>query len=67
MKLIRKASLVNSDLFFVQVAETCQLAVQRIEWLKDKCPQENDYLRLALWVFFLFYLYDIQYNMPVDI
>lgn len=27
-----------------EVAETCQLAVQRIEWLKDKCPQENDYL-----------------------
>lgn len=58
MNLIRKASLVNSDLFFVQVAETCQLAVQRIEWLKDKCPQENDYLRLhvALWGFFVLFI-----------
>ena len=61
LHVIRKASLVNSDLFFVQVAETCQLAVQRIEWLKDKCPQENDYLRLALGVF-LIYLYDILYT-----
>ena len=56
LHVIRKASLVNSDLFFVQVAETCQLAVQRIEWLKDKCPQENDYLRLALWVFFVLFI-----------
>ena len=36
--------------FFFQVAETCQLAVQRIEWLKEKCLQENDHLRLA-WFF----------------
>ncbi|KAJ7370054.1 hypothetical protein OS493_034497 [Desmophyllum pertusum] len=27
-----------------EVAETCQLAVQRIEWLKEKCSQENHHL-----------------------
>ena len=33
-----------------QVAETCQLAVQRIEWLKEKSSKENGQLRLVLHV-----------------
>lgn len=28
----------------IEVAETCQLALQRIEWLNEKCSQENDHL-----------------------
>ena len=33
-----------------QVAETCQLAVQRIEWLRAKSSKENNQLRLVLHV-----------------
>lgn len=30
---------------FWKVAETCELAVQRIEWLKERSSQENENLR----------------------
>ena len=33
-----------------QVAETCQLALQRIEWLRAKSSKENGQLRLVTYV-----------------